>query len=263
MILEMANGILTLLIGVFGLKGISRRSPRKAKKMFKRAVALVVSIFIISFVLMIARFAMHREQNQPIDHVFEVDDNVFVEDDNIMYAEGDAIQVMGHIEYQDSGAVITIDMSWESEQAQYMDWSTFFYQLFEVGNDFAQSLPRGSTVTITIVDSNGAVYTIQGEKDWYEPPAEYSLMDEEEEQEEMDHHHKHGHEEKEQEEDEKEEHEEGENHLSPGRDDDDEEGEKSEPEEGMATLLSHSRDHRGHRRERGEHRGRDQEYESE
>lgn len=184
-LLGLTNGILTLMIGVVGLKGIRNRSPAKAKKMFKRGVCLVVSIFVISLVMMISRFALHvREGGYEYgdDEAYwpENDDQVFIEDNNIEYIQGDVIEVIGHVEYEEDGAVITIDMSWDSEQAQNLDWSQIFFDLFEKGNDFAQSLPQGSSVTITIVDNNGAYYSFHGEKDWYEPPAMYEPMDEEE-----------------------------------------------------------------------------------
>ena len=54
-------------------------------------------------------------------------------------------------------------------------------------NDFAQALPQNSTMTFTIVDNNGAMYTISGENDWYELPVEYSPLEREQE------HEKHGH----------------------------------------------------------------------
>ena len=70
-----------------------------------------------------------------------------------------------------------MDFTWESEEAQAMDWNSIFYQLFEMGDDFAQSLPQGSTWTIYIVDRNGNQFTVQGENQWYEPPQEYSPWD--------------------------------------------------------------------------------------
>lgn len=204
MLCEIANGILTLLIGVTGLKGISSRSPQKAKKMFKRGVCLVLSILVISLVIMVARFAAWEGHDDREGKSWDdveggwgfSDDTVIVEDDNIVYVQGDALQIVGHIEYEQNGAVVNIDMSWESEEAQNIDWSSFFYDLFEMGNDFAQALPQNSTMTITIVDNNGAVYTISGEKDWYEPPVEYSPRERDEE------HEKHEHDDEHEEEDE-------------------------------------------------------------
>ena len=42
-----------IILGVVGLKGTSRRSPTKAKKMYKRAVCLVVAILVITVIGML------------------------------------------------------------------------------------------------------------------------------------------------------------------------------------------------------------------
>ena len=240
-------GWLIMAIGCHGLKAIRNRTPRHTRRMLKRSACAIAFIILLS-ALSLFLFAEMVEKGGPLD---EWDDRVFVEDNNIYYYESDdVISGYGSVSYTENGMTVNIDMSWQSEQGAQMDWNSFFYDLFEKGDDM--QIPEDANWTITIIDSNGQIYDYNSEQqNWYDPPYGYPIdpvdgwdnmdqnqgeageiyaIDEEEEEEERHHHDKEHHKEK---------HHHGRHHDDDDDDDDDE-------HEGR----HHGKKHHGHHHKR-------------